>query len=159
MEQAQDNNGGFEKEKPFRGVITIFYKKVDDKLLFLVIENTKTENVSFVSGAEEDADELSLEKTAQREAEEELGLSPDSYQLEPTTINHEFVFNSKKAERAGKKASYQIYLADITNTNNEIGHTGELKSAKWMTKEEALDSLTFPELKELFEKAIGAIKL
>jgi 8-oxo-dGTP pyrophosphatase MutT (NUDIX family) len=158
MEQLRNREQGAEKEKTIEGAMTIFYRNVKGQLLFLVVENTKTGNISFVSGADEEIDEASLKKTAQREITEELGLTPDSYRLTPTDARYDFVFNSKKTERAGKKASYQVCLSDVTDLKDEIGHTTELKSAKWMTKEEVISSLTFPELKDVFEKAISAIE-
>jgi len=141
-----------EKEKIYRGAIALFCKKTDQEPLFLVVENTKTGNVSFVGGAKEDFDQ-SLEECAQREIEEELGLEPGQYKLKSTGVKQEFVFGPQKVDRAGCKGEYHIFLAKMS-AEDEIGHTGELKSAKWMTKEEVLQSLSFPDLKEIFEKVI-----
>jgi len=145
-----------EKEKVYRGAITIFYKRIDGELVFLVAENSKTGNITLISGAEEDIDE-SLESCAQREIEEELGLLPNQYQLKSTNVKHEFVFGSKKPERTGSKGSYQVFLADALKIN-EVGHTEELKGIKWMTEKEAIDSLSFPDLKEVFKTAIQEIE-
>jgi len=145
-----------EKEKVFRGAITIFYKSENENLKYLVVENTKTGNISFVSGAQEEADQ-SLEDAAQREIKEELGLEPDGYQLIETDVKHEFVFGPKKLKRAGHKGAYQVFIADASALE-EIGHTEELSSMKWMTEEKVLMSLTFQDLKEVFEKAVKEIK-
>jgi hypothetical protein len=118
-----------EKEKIFQGTITVFYKKTKEGLLFLVAENTETGNISFVSGAKEDEDQ-SLEDSAQRENTEELGSNPDSY---------------------------QVFISDLTNADFEVSHTEELKSLNWMTEKEVLHSLTFPDMKEVFEKTVKAI--
>jgi len=146
-----------EKEKKYEGAITVFYKKTNQEPLFLVVENTKTENISFVSGAKEDSDENLIE-SAQRENEEELGLDPEEYELEEVEVKHKFTFNEKKKERAGKQGSYQVFVSDLTDADFEIGHTEELKSTKWMTKKEVLDSLSFPDLKEVFLETIKKIK-
>jgi len=146
-----------EKEKTFYGVITVFYKKTNEGLLFLIAENTKTGNISFVSGAQEDEDQ-SLEESAQRENIEELGLQPNQYELKKINISHEFIFGQNKKERAGHKGSYQVFISDLTNADFEVSHTGELKSLKWMTEKEVLDSLTFPDVVEVFKKTVEAIK-
>ncbi len=145
-----------EKEKVFRGAMTLFYKRVNGKLLFLVIKNAQTGNITFVAGAEEDSD-TSPELNARREVEEELGLAPEQYELQPTTVKHEFVFGPNKASRAGHKGSYQVFLADVSNVD-EIGHTDELKEIHWMTKDEVRSDVSFPDLVEVFEKAAEEIK-
>ena len=146
-----------EQEKIYHGAITMFYKKTNKGLLFLVAENTETGNISFVSGAQEDEDQT-LEISAQRENIEELGLQPDQYELKQIDVKHEFVFGPKKKERAGHEGSYQVFVSDLTNADFKVSHTNELKSVKWMTKEEVLHSLTFPDVKEVFQKTFEVIK-
>jgi len=145
-----------EKEKTFRGAITVFYKKTNEGLLFLIAENTKTGNISFVSGAQEDEDQT-LEVSAQRENIEELELQPDQYELKKIDVKHEFVFGPNKKERAGHKGSYQVFVSDLTNADFEVSHTEELRSLKWMTEKEVLHSLTFPDVVEVFKKTVDAI--
>lgn len=146
-----------EKEKKFYGAITVFYKNTNEGLLFLIAENTKTGNISFVSGAQEDEDQ-SLEASAQRENIEELGLNPDQYELRKIDVKHEFVFGPKKKERAGHKGEYQVFVSDLTNADFEVSHTEELKSLKWMTEKEVLHSLTFPDVAEVFKKTVEAVR-
>ncbi len=140
-----------ENKKIFKGALIIFYQKVDGKTLFLVVENAKTGNVSFVGGAQE-GDE-SMENCAKREIKEELNLDANQYGLKVTDLKHEFVFNKKKVERVGCRGSYQIFLAEFLE-RGKIEYTNELKKIEWMGKEKVLNSLTFPELKELFEQVI-----
>ena len=141
-----------EKEKSYEGAITIFYKKLNNEFLFLIVKNNETKNVSFVSGAKEDFDK-NLAESAKRENEEELALSPEQYELEKIEVKHEFVFNKNKKERAGKKGSYQVFVSNLTDADFDIKHTQELKSAEWMTKKEVLNSLTFQDLKDVFLEA------
>ncbi|MEK7203188.1 MAG: NUDIX domain-containing protein, partial [Patescibacteria group bacterium] len=140
----------FEK-KPTQGIIAIFYKKENNKKLYLVIKNTDTGNITFVAGKKNPADKSLLE-TAKREIKEELGLNPNQYQLIPTKQKHEFIFSSKKSERVGQPASYNVYLINAAKLN--INHTKELSWIKWLTKSEVLKSLTFPDLKTVFKKSI-----
>ena len=135
-------------EKTYEGAITIFYKRENNQVLYLVVENSETGNHTFVSGAKEDMDE-SLQDTAKRENKEELGIESSEYVLVPTSIQHEFVFGSKKKSRSGSKGSYLVFVSDLSSAN-EVSPTDELKSAKWMTKDEAASSLTFPDLREVF---------
>jgi 8-oxo-dGTP pyrophosphatase MutT (NUDIX family) len=153
MEKMEKEQNNMEKEKVYRGAIAIFYKKIEGEPRFLVVQNTETGNISFVSGAEEDVDSGSLKASAQREIEEELGLKSVEYKLIPTETRHEFIFGEKKKERAGHKGSYHVFLSDLSGLNEEVGHTGELKSVKWMTEEEVLNTLTFDDLKEVFKDA------
>jgi NADH pyrophosphatase NudC (nudix superfamily) len=150
------NKQGPGKGKVFHGAITIFYKRTNQDLLFLVVENSKTGNLSFVSGAKADVDQ-SIEDSARRENLEELGLSFNQYELRGIDVKHEFMFGPKKKERAGHKGEYQVFVSDLTNADFEISHTKELKSAKWMTEKEVLDSLTFPDLVEVFKKTVKVI--
>lgn len=73
-------------------------------------------------------------------------------------VRHEFVFGPNKKERAGQKATYQVFVSDLTHANSEVSHTEELKSLKWMTEKEVLHSLTFPDVAEVFKKTVAAIK-
>ena len=84
-------------------------------------------------------------------------MNEGQYKLYPTTITHDFVFDAKKKERAGRRGSYQVFLSDVSDIS-EIAHTNELKSAKWMTKKEVLNSLSFQDLKDVFEKAANEIE-
>lgn len=146
-----------ENKKIYYWAITVFYKKLDKELLFLIAQNSQTGNISFVSGAQEDEDQT-LIKTAQRENIEELGLYPEKYKLKQINVKHDFVFGPKKKERAGHKGQYQVFVSDLSNLNQEITHTKELKSIKWLNKKEVILSLTFPDLKELFKKTVEAIE-
>ena len=127
-------------EKVFEGAITIFYKDSGNGgRLYLVVENAKTGNLTFVSGAKEDAD-LSLKDTALRENREELGIESEDYELVPTEVRHEFVFGENKRERAGRGGSYRVFVADVADVDSSrISHTDELKGIRWMTEVEALD--------------------
>ncbi len=146
-----------ESKKVFEGAITLFYMDTDRGRQYLVVENAKTGNLTFVSGAKEDEDS-SLKDVALRENREELGIGSTNYELIPTDVRHEFIFGEKKKERAGHRGSYHVFVADMTNADvTNIAHTDELKSVKWMTEKEVLDILTFPDLKEVFIETIKAI--
>lgn len=147
-----------EKEPIYEGALVIFYRRPPGgEPRFLVVKNTKTGNSTFVGGAKEDADP-STETAAQREIQEELGIEPEKYQLIPTRVKHEFVFGPQKPERTGHPGSYDVYLADGAALGNEMTHTSDLKSAIWMTRAQVEEALTFPDLKEVFLRAIAEIE-
>lgn len=145
-----------EKEKVYYGAITVFYKKENGEVLYLIVKNTKTGNVSFVSGAKEGFED-DLKQTAQRENLEELGINSDDYKLQEIDVKQEFVFGPNKPERAGCKSRYQVFIADLSNYDSEISYTEELEWIKWLPKKEAFEQLTFPDIKEVFEKTIRFI--
>ena len=137
--------------------IILFYKKEMGRKKYLVVQNKETENISFVSWAKETRDN-ELSDTGHREVDEELAIDPEKYTLIPTNVTQEFVFWPKKKERAWKKAVYRVFLADGSNIW-PITTTKELTSAVWMTKKEVLNTLTFDDVKEVFEKATKEITI
>lgn len=140
------------REKVIYGGIAILYRQGTNGLEFLVVENTETGNISFVSGAQEDSD-ASEQVGMERELEEELGVSSDKIVLQPTDVRQEFVFGANKPKRAGHSGSYRVYLGDVTPIADNISHTKELKGIRWLPKEEVLQDLTFPDLKDVFSHA------
>lgn len=137
--------------------IVIFCRKFWEKLQYLVVQNTETENISFVAWAQEPEDNDLLD-TAKREVKQELNISLENYTLIPSTFRHEFTFWEKKKERVWKKASYQIFWADGKNIW-DVHPTTELQSAVWMTQDEVINTLTFDDLKELFIKVVWEIEI
>lgn len=135
-----------------RGGIAILYRQGTNKREFLVIENAGTGNISFVGGAQENAD-ASEQAGIEREIEEELGVPRGRITLQPTDVRHEFVFGPNKPERAGHRGSYRVYLADVTATSDEISLTKELRSIRWLPREGVLEALSFPDLKDVFSRA------
>ena len=111
------------EEKTYYGVIVLFYKGRGEGRGFLVVENSKTGNVTFVSGTQE-AEDRDLLATAQREIKEELGLDSNSYQLEPTDVYHNFVYGSKYCE----------YIEYISKTLKSFGIKQSGKISKIINK-------------------------
>jgi 8-oxo-dGTP pyrophosphatase MutT (NUDIX family) len=140
------------KKESYSGSIIIFYKKDLEDVKYLIVENTKTGNITFVAGAQENDE--SLLETAIREVKEELNLDSNQYTLNPTDIYHNFIFEENKKERAGAKGSYRVFLADASNIK-EIIPTKELKIVWWKNKEGVLNSLSFSDLKDVFQQALN----
>jgi 8-oxo-dGTP pyrophosphatase MutT (NUDIX family) len=152
-----ENINNTDNQETIFWAITIFCKKELENLKYLVVQNTETWNISFISWAQEIEDQNTID-TAKREVKEELNIDPEKYKLITTSVKHEFVFWPNKKERAWKNGSYQVYRADWSDIES-INHTKELKMATWMTKEDVLKTLSFDDLKKVFEEAIWEIKL
>ncbi len=141
-----------EKEQVFLGSIGILYRRISGGLEFLIVENSGTKNISFVSGAKEEND-ATEEDTLRREIKEELGLDGGGLEFQATTTRHEFVFGPQKKERAGQQGSYGVFLVDATRVDGPISHTQELRKIQWLDRGQVMNSLSFQDLKEVFEKA------
>jgi|GEM_PF-1919415 len=146
-----------ENEKIFLGGIAILYRKNLNDIEFLVVENSKTKNISFVSGAKEDCDDSEIDSII-REIKEELGFDIERVRLKQAETEHDFIFGPKKEDRAGCRGLYQVFLADVSDVSNSIAHTEELRNIKWLKRDEVLDMLSFPDLKIVFSKAIKNLK-
>jgi len=140
--------------KTMNGAIIIFHRKHNGRQEFLIVQNAKTGNISFVGGGRETGE--TLEETARREVKEELGLNPTDYVLVPTDVAHEFIFGSKKSERTGQRGSYAVFLAKA-DSSGTISHTGDLTRVAWKSKEDVLKELSFEDLKDVFVEAIAYI--
>jgi 8-oxo-dGTP pyrophosphatase MutT (NUDIX family) len=138
------------------GGIAILYRTVGDKREFLLVENGETGYVTFMAGAKEPADRNELE-TVEREMMEEIGLKATEVGLKLTGVRQEFTFGSHKPERAGHPGSYQVFVADVTKIADTIKPMKEIKTVKWVPEENVAESLTFTDLKEVFEKVLETI--
>ncbi len=141
--------------KIYKGAVVVFYQIKTGQPLFLVVQNTKTSNITFVAGAKEDYDD-SLLVTAEREIKEELDFAKDQYQLISTEIKYEFIFGLQKKERAVATGYYQVFLGKFYN-QPEIFYTPELKSVNWLSADQVLENLTFQDLKDIFVKVKNLI--
>jgi 8-oxo-dGTP pyrophosphatase MutT (NUDIX family) len=138
------------------GGIAVLYRIVGDKKEFLLVENGETGYVTFMAGAKEPADRNELE-TVEREMLEEIGLKAVEVELKPTGVRQEFVFGSHKPERAEHPGSYQVFVVDVTKLADTIKPMKEIKTVKWVSEEKVAESLTFTDLKEVFEKVLKTI--
>ena len=59
----------------------------------------------------------------------------------------------EKKERAGASCINYVYLFNATS-KPEIGHTSELKKIIWLSANEVINKLTFPDLKKVFQEVL-----
>lgn len=158
LESSRNENRVENNEIINSGAITLFFKDTQAGRKYLVIRNSETGSVTFVSGKNEETDE-SLFDTAQREIKEEIGILPSEYKLfELPDVKHEFVFGPQKKERSGQKGEYQVFAANLTDTEKAIIPTEEVESVKWLTEEKILEQLSFHDLKEVFVNAVNKLQ-
>lgn len=141
-------------KKEYNGVVGIVFRR-EKTLIFALIDNQKTGNITFPAGGREE-NESTSEKTLARELLEETGLRESEYKAKKLPFIHEFTYGPRKKERTGTKAVQHIYLVE-TDKKEIIPLDEDAKFRGWHTKEEVLDLLTFNDSKELFKKAIKLI--
>lgn len=113
--------------KTWVGVIVIAYKTNPTRVL--LIQNTETGNITPISGAVEEGE--TLQQTAARELKEEVGWEVKPEQLRETPVKQEFIYGSKKVERAGDKSVNQVFLLDADSLPDPE-ETQETKNPQWM---------------------------
>ncbi len=133
--------------KTWLGTIVIAYKTNPTRVL--LIQNTKTGNITPISGAVEEGE--TLQQTAARELKEEVGWNVNPEQFKETPVKQEFIYGSKKAERAGDKGINQVFLLDAGSLPDPE-ETRDTKNPKWMGINEAKEKITFEDLKDVLEK-------
>jgi 8-oxo-dGTP pyrophosphatase MutT (NUDIX family) len=138
----------------YTGVIGIVSRDNDN--LFLLIKNKATGNVTFPGGGRKEGEEDPLQ-TLHREIEEETGLRPSDYTAIWTGIVHEFVYNSKKKERAGQKAVQPVYLVR-TRSPKIVPKDPDSEVYGWLDSGGVPEALTFSDSKEIFRKVLGYLK-
>ena len=139
----------------FTGAIGIVFLRGEPNK-FALIHNNKTGNITLPAGGREEGEDLS-EDSLKREIKEETGLAFEDYKIISTGIVHEFVYNSKKVDRAGMTAKQPVYL--VESKKEELNpEDSDSEFYGWYNFEEVLDKLTFDDSKEIFKRAVEFIK-
>ena len=141
-------------KKEYNGVVGILFT-MEKPLLFALVHNQNTGNITFPGGAREN-NEDSSKKTLARELLEETGLREDNYKASKIPFIHEFTYGPRKKGRTGIKAVQHVYLVE-TNKKEIIPLHKDAKFHGWHTKEEVLKLLTFDDSKDIFKKALKLI--
>lgn len=131
----------------------IIYKTEDHERLYLIVQ--EPEGIwGFVGGAE-DVKDKDLQKTATREIQEEIGLTPLSYDLKSSNVTYEFVHTDPQSPRYKKKGILHAYTAEY-NAKEPINLNPELIKYEWQPRAEVIKKLTdsYPYLIEVFQKVV-----
>lgn len=137
----------------FDGVVAIVFRRGrPDK--FVLVQNRKTGNVSFPSGAKI-SPEASAADTMASVVTQQTGLKPAEYEAKQIPLGYEFVaYNGSKAERTRQL----VFLVETLNTTS-IPENPEFKIRDWITADEIIQMLIVKEPRQLFEKAIKFISI
>jgi 8-oxo-dGTP pyrophosphatase MutT (NUDIX family) len=137
----------------FSGVIGIVFQRKNPNR-YVLIHNKKSGNITLPAGGREGNE--SPEQTLQREIKEETGLLQEDYKIIKTPIIHEFVYNSKKKERAGQKSRQLVYFLETTKKDLHP-EDSDSEILGWFHERDILQKLTFSDSKELFKRALNYI--
>lgn len=135
----------------FDGIVAIVYRRGrPDK--FALVQNKKTGNISFPSGARLNA-ESSAADTMEAVVLQQTGLKPGDYEAKQIPLGYEFIaYDGSKAERVRQL----VFLAETLNTTS-IPADSLFKIKEWTTADEIIQMLVVKEARQLFEKAIKHI--
>jgi len=128
--------------KIVKGNIAIIHQKTPKGILFLIVKNIPSGNITFAGGAKGDneTDEIAI----RRELQEELNFSSTEKQIQKTNLKISFTFNQAKKERAGMRAHYNVFTIQVDSSSIQP-NPNEISEYWWLPKEEAKRRLTFPE--------------
>ena len=128
------------------GILAIVYRNPDS---FLLVE-TNNENVNFVAGGVEKNE--TEEDAVIREVEEESGIDVGKNRVKKLPMVNKFTYSKGFFE--GINSTQSVFLVRV-DEDVEIKFDGkEITEAKWMTKDEVRENLTFDHIKEIFEKSL-----
>jgi mutator protein MutT len=131
------------------GIMIIVYRNPDS---FLLVE-TKNENLNFIAGGI-DKGEKPLEGVI-REVKEESGIEITKNQIKELPLVNEFTY--KKGYYEGVESRQKVYLVKVPEDTTIDYDVEEITFAKWMSKDEVREKLTFARVKDIFEKSLEYI--
>jgi 8-oxo-dGTP pyrophosphatase MutT (NUDIX family) len=134
-----------EKQLAAGGVVV---KKVDDALRVLLIKDSYG-HWTWPKGHAESGE--TPEETALREISEETGLTRLDVLEELGIQEYCFTLDDKKIVK-----TVHIFLVEASGDEELIIQTSELLEGKWLSPEEALETIEYEGSRELLEKGIEA---
>jgi len=137
--------------KTWQGVIVVAYIRSPQRIL--LIENTKRQKVTLLSGAVEPEDGGSLVKAAVRELHEEVGWRVAETALIPTNLYHQFIYAADKPGRGGDNGSNRVFLLDASDMTEPLcGEPGF--RPRWAAVDEAERLISFDDLKPVLSQTM-----
>ena len=127
----------------------IVFKKKGDKTYWLIVQHSQHKGWVFPKGLVGDEEiQESKEKAALREVNEEGGVKTKIVYKEPIKTQYTYRFKDMLI----KKDVYYFLMEYISG--DPKNHDWEISNAKFVTKEEAIKTLTYKTDREAFEKAL-----
>lgn len=143
----------YEEEETVTSAGGIIFRNEDGEIKFLLIKNLY-DKWTFPKGKVEEGE--TWQEAAVREIQEETGISEAEILGEVGEVR----FTDKSGDEAIKK-NVHFYLVKTDQKETVVDPKAHVKEIAWMREEDALNSLGYPNLADLFKKAtedIGKIK-
>lgn len=144
------NSDRYESEDITISAGGIIYRMDGNTPLFLAVKNVY-DKWTFPKGKVEEGE--TWQEAAVREIREETGIEEAEILGEVGEIK----FTDKSGDEPLKK-NVHFYLVKTNQTQTKVSEGTHIKEIKWMTEEEIKKSLDYPNLIDLIDKAIEAIK-
>lgn len=144
------NSDRYEDEDMVIDAGGIIYRKDGGKTWFLLTKSLY-DKWSFPKGKVEEGE--TWQETAAREIQEETGISEAEILGEVGEIKY-----TDKSMGETTKKTVHFYLVKTSQEKTMPTPGAHIKEAKWMEKEDVIKSLDYPNLVDLFEKALEEIK-
>lgn len=125
------------------------YKDKNGNFLFCLVKHSSGQHWGFPKGHKDNGE--TDEKTARRELFEEIGIN--SIRIIPHKEFFEYYSFEKNGVHYQKKVKYFICFTDTTEIHTQENFKNEIIDARWVTFEELLVRITFPEAKEVAKDA------
>ena len=130
----------------------IVYQKINNQILWLVVQHSQHKGWVFPKGLTTDHDgENDLKTTALREVHEEGGIITKIISEKPFLNEYWYQFKGEKI----KKKVYYFLMEYVSGCEKDHDH--EVCDALWLPEKEALEKLTFKNDKKNFEEATKLI--
>ena len=115
----------------------------------ILLTQESDDSWSLPGGARESSDE-DMGATLIRELEEELGLTPETYQITSTDISVSFIYDERSKSRQGQSARIDLFLVKLEK-EAKVESRNEIKNVKWYSIKEGASKLMFDEHRKLVE--------
>jgi len=139
----------YEEENLIISAGGIIYRVENGKNFFIIVKNPY-DKWTFPKGKVEEGE--TWQEAAVREIQEETGITEAEILGEVGEIK----FTDKSGEEVIKK-SVHFYLIRTTQVNTIINPEAHIKEIKWVEEGEVLNHLDYPNLVDLFKKAVEDI--
>ena len=135
------------------GALAVPYRKTNKNYEFLLLKHQKG-IWTFPGGMVEQTDR-SLKDCLVRELKEEIGLEINKNNLINTKLKNEFIYDSVKPERAGKKGVTHFYLLQLNGDEKFKSFDKKIADNGWFITDKILELLPYKHEKNIFKMIIN----
>ncbi len=121
----------------------------NDKNEILLVQESD-DSWSLPGGAREESDK-DMGVALQRELEEELGLTKNTYSVIPTDISVSFVYDERSKSRRGQNARIDLFIVTL-HEDAQIKPDNEINDIGWHSIGDGTKMMRFDEHRELIQR-------